>query len=91
MAPERFSTLYVRKDYDDGIYPRELFDDKIILGGRAIQPGPYKPLPLEIEQTIPDFQSMSAILLILSCKDDARLFKRILWSAHIRLSIDGKI
>lgn len=91
LAPERFSTLYVRKDYDDGIYPRELFDDKIILGGRAIQPGPYKPLPLEIEQTIPDFSIYERHSPnFCRIKDDARLFKRILWSAHIRLSIDGK-
>lgn len=91
LTPELFSTLYVRKDYEDGLYPKELFNSKVIFGGRAIQPGEYQPLDLEIEKTIPDFSIYERHLQnFRRVKEDEKIFKRILGSAHIRLSLDGK-
>lgn len=91
LVPERFSTLYVRKDYDDGYYPKDLFQEKVILGGRAVQPGDYHPLDLEIEKTIPDFSVYERHTgNFCRIKGDEGLFKKILHSAHIRLSTNSK-
>lgn len=91
LAPERFSTLYVRKDYDDGIYPKELFGSNIVLGGRAVSAGDYRPFPKEIERTIPDFSIYERHEENFgSLKKEGILFRRILGCAHIRLASDSK-
>jgi len=35
LEPERYTKFFVRKDYDDGIYPKEFFLPNVVYGGKA--------------------------------------------------------
>jgi hypothetical protein len=55
FQPSRFSKFIIRKDYEDGIYPRNLLNfDNIEYGGYAFSNGLYVPLPHDIEIQKPD-------------------------------------
>lgn len=97
FEPERFSQFFIRKEYDDGIYPREWFKDGIVYGGRAFTKNQYQPLPLEIEHTDPDFSSYSSYIdnfntyfNKLTQDRDKLAIQRLLKSRHLRLSLDEK-
>lgn len=53
LEPERYSKFFVRKDWDDGHYPKELFNPKVTYGGRAFSPN-YVALDPKIEHIVPD-------------------------------------
>lgn len=97
FEPERFSQFFIRKEYDDGIYPKEWFKDGIVYGGRAFTKNKYQPLSLEIEHTEPDFSSYSSYIdnfntyLNRPTNDKDKLaIQRLLRSRHLRLSLDEK-
>lgn len=54
MEPARFTKYIYRKEYDDGIYPRQIFLQNCEYGGRAFNFDKYKPLAPEIERIVPD-------------------------------------
>ena len=54
FAPEKHSKFIYRKDYDDGIYPKNLVRPNVEYGGLAFSNNIYLPLPLEIERMRPD-------------------------------------
>ena len=53
LEPERYTKFYVRKDWDDGIYPKEFFKNNVTYGGRAFANN-YIPFSEDIEMAIPD-------------------------------------
>lgn len=89
LDPAPYTHFYARKEYDDGIYPRQLFADNCVYGGRAFNPDHYEPLEQAIERTIPNMHLYDKYYNYFSHKpNEAAFFKRILNCAHIRLSTD---
>ena len=54
LEPERYTRMYVRKDYNDQEYQKEYFADNVLYGGRAFTPQLYFPLGREIESSVAD-------------------------------------
>ena len=91
LAPEPYSSYFVRKEYDDGNYPRKLFLPNCAYGGRAFNPEQYVPLPPEIEKTIPDMHIYDQYVSSFGKKKaEQEQIKRILNCAHIRLAPDSQ-
>lgn len=54
--PSKYSKFIVRKDYEDGLYPKDLSKfNNVEYGGYAFSNGLYSPLPHDIEIQKPDF------------------------------------
>ena len=91
LAPEPYTKYFVRKEYDDGNYPRKLFSPNCEYGGRAFNPDQYIPLPREIEKTIPDMHLYDKYIGYFGKKKSEQTqIKRILNCAHMRLAPDSK-
>lgn len=91
LAPAQFTRFYVRKDYDEGIYPKQLFAENCTYGGRAFNSKQYVPLEPVIERTIPNMHIYDKYISHYGKTATAQAqCKRILNCAHIRLSTDGK-
>lgn len=91
LAPARYTKFIVRKEYDDGIYPRELFLPNCEYGGRAFVANKYKPLPDAIENTIPDMHIYDRYIDHFGRKaSELTQIKRILNCAHMRLAPDSE-
>lgn len=92
-ATAAFSKLYFRKDYNDGDFPPVLYNDpKIIYGGRAFSPKQYKPLPLDIELSLPDseiYRRYEKHFLSYEYQKGA-FFRYIKTTQHARLSLNGQ-
>ncbi len=85
-----YTQYYVRKDYDDGIYPTEFFTTSCVYGGRAFTEN-YKPLEIRAEHTIPNMHIYENYETNFGDSiTDRKFFHRLLNCAHIRLSLDGK-
>lgn len=93
LKTHAYSKLYFRKDYNDGDFPMELYNDpKIEYGGRAFSPSRYKPLPIDIERSLPDpeiyrrhekrFQQYNY--------QKTAFHRYIQNTQHLRLSLDGE-
>lgn len=55
FKPNYYSNFYLRKDYEDGIYPSRLeCFDNVEFGGHGFSGCRYVPLPSEIEICKPD-------------------------------------
>lgn len=91
LNPVKYTKFIIRKDYDDGIYPRECFYQNCEYGGRAFNPLKYKPLPPKIEATIPDMHVYDKYVDHFG-KTQSKItqVKRILNCAHMRLAPDSK-
>lgn len=91
LTPARYSRFIIRKEYDDGVYPREFFFQNSEYGGRAFNPQKYKPLPDAIENTIPDMHIYDKYIDHFGKKKaELTQIKRILNCAHIRLAPDSE-
>lgn len=91
LAPEPYTRYFIRKEYDDGNYPRKLFLPNCEYGGRAFNPDQYIPLPPEIERTIPDMHLYDKYIGYFGKKKaEQTQIKRILNCAHMRLAPDSK-
>ena len=91
LAPEPYSKYIIRKEYDDGNYPRKLFLPNCEYSGRAFSPDQYIPLPPEIERTIPDMHLYDKYISYFGKKSTEQAqIKRILNCAHMRLAPDSK-
>ena len=92
FSPQRYDTFFCRKDYYDGDFPSELFNNKnIIYGGRAFNMKKYFPLEEEIEKQKPDiyiYEKFRDKFCINKRKEKA--FKTMLNADHFRLSLDGE-
>lgn len=90
---ERYTKIILRKDMNDGEYLSNiLLEDKCEYGGLAFTNGIYVPLPLEIENSIPDISIYNSYFkkVLIGKKKYEDLKRRILRSSFIRLSSDGK-
>lgn len=91
LAPARYTKFIVRKEYDDGIYPKELFLPNCEYGGRAFSASKYKPLPAAIENTVPDMHIYDRYIDHFGRKaTELTQIKRILNCAHMRLAPDSE-
>lgn len=91
LIPEKYTTCYIRKDYDDGIYPKKFFEENCIYGGRAFTQNEYNPLPREVELTVPNMHIYDDYISYFGARPaEQTQIKRILNCAHIRLAPDGK-
>lgn len=92
FQPSRFSKFIIRKDYEDGIYPRNLLNfDNIEYGGYAFSNGLYVPLPDEIEVQKPDLSIYERYRDEFSTtKEFETAFQTMSNAQHLRLSLDGK-
>lgn len=91
LNPERFTRFITRKEYDDGVYPKEIFLPHCEYGGRAFTNGTYKPLPPKIEKTVPDMHIYDKYIKDFGATQHGQeQIKRILNCAHIRLAPDGQ-
>lgn len=91
MTPARYTKFIIRKEYDDGLYPRELFFQNCEYGGRAFNPLKYKQLPPKIEKTIPNMHIYDKYIDHFGkTKTELTQIKRILNCAHMRLAPDSQ-
>lgn len=91
LTPEPYTKFIVRKEYDDGIFPRELFLSNCIYGGRAFNSEQYIPLDKKIEQTVPNMHVYDQYIDHFGKKNAEKIqIKRILNCAHMRLAPDSK-
>lgn len=95
FAPDRHQKFYLRKDFNDGNYKKDM--DKIpnlAYGGYAFTNNVYFPLPKEIETMQPDSSIYAKMeSTILSKQDYAnrkKIFQNMITAEHCRLSLDGK-
>lgn len=91
LQPARYTKFIIRKDYNDGVFPRELFFENCEYGGRAFNPAEYKQLTPYAERTIPDMHIYDKYITHFGTKNsELALIKRILNCAHIRLAPDSQ-
>ena len=90
FQPERYTNVFFRKDYDDGIYDKRILNPSVEYGGRAFS-STYQPFSEEIEYIEPDFSIYDKWRAQYgSTKRAQEELKVILNATHIRLTIDGK-
>ena len=90
LEPSLYTEFYIRKEYDDGIYPQEYFKENVHYGGRAFSPKEYIPLPPEIEYMQPDFSIYKKHIAKYGETRALEMeFRRFLRSFNLRLSVDG--
>lgn len=90
FEPAHYTSIFFRKEYDDGIYDNRILRPNVEYGGRAFSEL-YKPYPLEMERIEPDFTIYDKYRdMYGSRKVDREEIKTILNATHARLSLDGK-
>ena len=92
FQPSKFSKFIIRKDYEDGIYPRNLLNyDNIEYGGYAFSNGLYVPLPHDIEVQKPDLSVYERYREKFGTTKEFEIaFQTMINAQHLRLSLDGK-
>ncbi len=90
FEPERYTTAYFRKEYDDGVYDTDILKSNVIYGGRAFSQT-YRPFNKEMELIEPDFEIYRRYTSYYGdTKKDAQQIKTLLTATHFRLSLDGQ-
>lgn len=85
-----FQRLYLRKDYNDGLYPEIMHKDNVVYGGRSFS-DKYVPMKLEIENIKPDFSDYVQYGNYFGTTQANQMaFKKIMRAAHARLSLDER-
>lgn len=92
LNPGPYTKFFIRKEYDDGNFPREFFYRASEYSGRAFTKDKiYIPLPPEIEKTVPNMHIYDQYADHFGRKGaELSQIKRILNCAHIRLAPDSK-
>ena len=91
LTPSKYTDFIIRKEYDDGIFPRECFLSNVTYGGRAFTNGQYIALPPHIENTVPNMHLYNKYIDHFGRKpQDIDRIKRILNCAHMRLAPDSQ-
>ena len=90
FEPAHYTSIFFRKEYDDGIYDNRILRPNVEYGGRAFSEL-YKSYPLEMERIEPDFTIYDKYRDMYGTKKaDREEIKTILNATHARLSLDGK-
>jgi hypothetical protein len=90
FEPAHYTSIFFRKEYDDGVYDNKILRPNVEYGGRAFSEL-YKPYPLEMERIEPDFTIYDKYRDMYGTrKADREEIKTILNATHARLSLDGK-
>ena len=90
LEPTRYTKCIIRKEYNDGLFPKTMFLPNCEYGGRAFNPQ-YKPLAEKIESTVPDMHIYDRYIDHFGRKNaELALIKRVLNCAHIRLAPDSE-
>lgn len=90
LEPERYTKFIIRKEYNDGIFPREIFQQNCEYGGRAFNPTRYQPIG-KAENVVPDMHIYDKYLKYFNPKPtNQRILKRILNCTHMRLAPDSE-
>lgn len=90
FSPERNTRFILRKDYDDGNYPKGITE--VEYGGLAFTKNVYVPLAPEIEMCPPDphiYDRMGPVFEMMA-PQRRKIYKDIFNAEHLRLSLDGK-
>lgn len=93
IAPDRYSLFFLRKDYYDGSFPKELGEKQNIqYGGLAFSYNKYHQLSEEIEACDADFTIYLPYrhLFEAELKNNALAYVALKNAAHLRLSLDEK-
>lgn len=93
FTPDRHQKFFLRKDYDDGIYPNNLHNiSNLEYGGYAFSNGLYVPLPEEIEIVHPDASIYANMENKIkgTKKENKKVFQNMMEAEHCRISLDGK-
>lgn len=90
FEPEQYTSVFFRKEYDDGIFDDKILRPNVEYGGRAFSEQ-YKPFNLEMEQILPDFEIYKKYKEQYgTVKERREEIRTILNATHVRLSLDGK-
>lgn len=90
FEPGQYTSVFFRKEYDDGIFDNKILCSNVEYGGRAFSEQ-YKPFDLEMEQVIPDFEIYKKYKEQYgTVKERREEIRTILNATHVRLSLDGK-
>lgn len=90
FQPSMYTKTYFRKDYDDGIYSKEILNPSIEYGGRAFSEK-YQPNTMEFEQILPDFEIYQKYKLMYgAAKHPQEEIRTILNATHVRASLDER-
>lgn len=90
FEPGQYTSVFFRKEYDDGIFDDKILYSNVEYGGRAFSEQ-YKPFDLEMEQVIPDFEIYKKYKEQYgTVKARREEIRTILNATHVRLSLDGK-
>ena len=90
LEPARYTSIFFRKEYDDGIYDNIILRPNVEYGGRAFSEQ-YKPFNLEMEHILPDFEIYKKYKEQYgTVKARREEIRTILNATHVRLSLDGK-
>ena len=84
---DRYSDIYIRKDFDDGVFNPQFFQEGNHYGGLAFTNNVYMPLPDEIENCPPDVTLYNKLKSKRYNKSHLNYYTNGL---HLRLSLDGK-
>lgn len=86
-----YGQTFARKDYDDGLFSRELFLPSVTYGGRAFNPKKYSQLAPEIEKVIPDMHIYDKYVGYYGqTQTEQKQIARILNAAHLRIAPDSE-
>ena len=90
LEPKRYTKVFLRKEYDDGIFDKRMLEPNVEYGGRAFSEQ-YVPFDLEMERITPDFTIYEKYKnLYGTLRRDEKDINIILNAAHVRLSLDEK-
>jgi len=91
LNPDKYGEFYIRKDFDDGIFPKQIYTAKnLIYGGYAFSDN-YVPMDLSIEKQKADVSIYFKYKDIFSInKKYSEIFRVLTNAQHIRLSLDDK-
>lgn len=90
FEPEKYTNVFLRKEYDDGIYDRKFLNNKVEFGGRAFS-NIYRPFSLEMENIYPNFEIYDKYKDYYgNSKRSILELNTILNATHVRISLDGK-
>ena len=97
FTPDRHKQFFLRKDYNDGNFPPEMFETmQVEYGGHAFSGEKYIPLPLEIEKMKPDtyiyerYKNDILDIKIGSSQNRKKIYQNLTTAEHCRLSLDGE-
>ena len=92
FCPEKYTTFYYRKDYNDNDFPKNLTKiPNLVYGGLAFSNNNYIPLDNNIEKMIPDISIYQPTKIRFCSSSEKEEYYNIMSNAiHCRLSLDGK-